>query len=428
MKRTERIHLVAGLVLIVAGVIADAAAGQSSPSNTPTVAFVRVESPAKRMQYLARAEIWRDPGQLTPERLLAGPPLNDKSGVAEAPADRPFPCTFAGPGKTMGGNTPKFSCRTASGETIRVKYSDESTKSINREVFSLVGATRLLWALGFNADPVYPITVECHDCPQNPMSGSGTKAQRLFMAVYQPQFVDPAIVDEPDHQGWRWGELDDAINSLPDGELKARQRQHFDALMLLGVFLQHGDRKPEQQRLACRGMLNLQAGEFRPRDNARGQLAVFFERPGATACDFPDVTVQDIGATFGGAGRTTNATTAKMNLDTWASREIFHGTPDAGRGAPEECHGRLTVSMAAGEGSLGNPRIGESGRVFLLEQLRRLTDDHLRAIFTAARVNQMGLKHSWRDPENGQVYTATDAWVAAFKHKVHQIERRTCAP
>ena len=55
--------------------------------------------------------------------------------------------------------------------------------------------------------------------------------------------------------------------------------------------------------------------------------------------------------------------------------------------------------MAAGEGSLGNPRIGEAGRLFLLNQLRRLTDDHLRALFTAARVEQMSDDHSWRDPE-----------------------------
>jgi hypothetical protein len=48
-------------------------------------------------------------------------------------------------------------------------------------------------------------------------------------------------------QGWRWGELDKAIDSLPSGELRSRQRQHFDALVLLGVLLQHGDRKPEQR-------------------------------------------------------------------------------------------------------------------------------------------------------------------------------------
>ena len=65
-------------------------------------------------------------------------------------------------------------------------------------------------------------------------------------------------------QGWRWGEVDEAIANLPEGPLRARQRTHFDALTLLGVFIQHGDRKPEQQRLECRGALDPRAGEVRP--------------------------------------------------------------------------------------------------------------------------------------------------------------------
>ena len=44
-------------------------------------------------------------------------------------------------------------------------------------------------------------------------------------------------------QGWRWGEVDEAITNLPEGPLRARQRMHFDALTLLAVFIQHGDRK-----------------------------------------------------------------------------------------------------------------------------------------------------------------------------------------
>jgi len=100
----------------------------------------------------------------------------------------------------------------------------------------------------------------------------------------------------------------------------------------------------------------------------------------------------------------------------------------ANPGEPSECRGQLIVSMAAGEGSLGNPRIGEAGRLFLVDQLHRLTDDHLRAIFTPARVEQMGEEHQWRDPDSGMLYTGTEAWIAAFKYKVRQIENRTCTP
>ena len=42
------------------------------------------------------------------------------------------------------------------------------------------------------------------------------------------------MVDGDDaDQGWRWGEVDEAIANLPEGPLRARQRTHFDALTLL---------------------------------------------------------------------------------------------------------------------------------------------------------------------------------------------------
>ena len=83
-------------------------AGQAANAGQPQVAFVQVESKEKRLQYLATAQIWADPGELTPDALLAGPPLEDGSGLEAALDGRPFPCTFAKPGKTMGGNTTKF--------------------------------------------------------------------------------------------------------------------------------------------------------------------------------------------------------------------------------------------------------------------------------------------------------------------------------
>jgi hypothetical protein len=144
---------------------------------------------------------------------------------------------------------------------------------------------------------------------------------------------------------------------------------------------------------------------------------VFVENPGATACDSPAVSLQDLGATFGGAGKRTKGSTAKMNLESWVEKPVFQKS-DSGA----ECHGELTVSMAAGDGSMGDPRIGEAGRKFLLERLQRLTDAHLKAIFSAARVNLMTKDDD--EPSGSTV----DGWVAAFKDKVRQIGQRTCAP
>ena len=77
---------------------------------------------------------------------------------------------------------------TPGGTTIRVKYSDGS-KDGNREIFSAVAAAKLLWALGFVSDPIYPITIDCRDCPANPMSGSGTRARRSYLATFQPELT-----------------------------------------------------------------------------------------------------------------------------------------------------------------------------------------------------------------------------------------------
>ena len=400
------VGLLVGLALATAMATPALLVGQLAKSGEPPVAFVHIGSPEQRLRYLAAAQIWADPGDLTPAALLAGPPLEDGSGVERALDGSPFPCTYAKPGKTLGGNTPKFLCATTAGKTIRLKYTPKG-KSGNKEVFAAVAASRLLWVLGFKSDPIYPIVIDCKGCPDDPMSGDGSKAQRSYLAIYQPEFTEVVMVEDKDDQGWRWAELDRAIDSLPAGEVRSRQRQHFDALMLAAVILQHGDRKPEQQRLACGGPLNLQAGEIR---SGKNDARVFFERAGATACDSPMVTVQDVGATFGGAGKTTSGSTAKMNLESWTDKEVFQS---ASKDEPG-CRGRLTVSMASGDGSLGNPNIGEAGRLFLLERLKRLTDEHLRAIFKAARVEEM------TDD------TGIDAWVAAFKQKVRQIGERTC--
>jgi hypothetical protein len=120
--------------------------------------------------------------------------------------------------------------------------------------------------------------------------------------------------------------------------------------------------------------------------------------------------------------------TSKMNLKAWTNRPIFKPAKPSASGEVPECRGNLTVSMAAGDDSGGDPRIGEAGRAFLQEQLARLTDDHVRALMATARVEQLSDTHEWRDPSTGTTFTGSDAWVAAFKDKVRQITERRCAP
>jgi hypothetical protein len=410
---SARIALVA--LVLTTGVVA----------QVKEIAYVRVAGAPQRLRYLATARIWSDPGNVTPEMVTAGRPLKAQSeGLEAALKGQPLPCDFATPGKDLGGNTPKFACKTPGGTTIRVKYSNGS-KDGNREIFSAVVAAKLLWALGFVSDPIYPITIDCRDCPADPMAGTGSRAKRSYLATFQPETSHLVIVDKDDaDQGWRWGEVDEAIAKLPEGPVRERQRMHFDALTLLGVFIQHGDRKPEQQRLECRGALDTSAGEAQA---GKRDSTVFIERPDGSACNEPVIALQDIGATFGGAGRTSKSS-AKMNLEAWTNRPVFKPAKSDQPGAASECRGNLTVSMAAGDGGRGDPRIGEAGRAFLEQRLLLLTDAHIRALMATARVEKLSESHEWRDPVTGTTHTGSEAWVAAFKDKVRQITQRRCAP
>jgi hypothetical protein len=391
------------------------------------IAFVQVAGAQQRLKYLANAKIWSDPGDVTPEMIKVGRPVKQPSDAFEAALrGAPVPCDFTKPGKDLGGNTPKFACKTPKGTTIRVKYSDGS-KDGNREVFSAVAAAKLLWALGFVSDPIYPINLDCRDCPADPMQGTGQRARRSYLATFQPEVSRLVIVDKDDaDQGWRWGEVDEAIANLPEGELRTRQRTHFDALTLLAVFIQHGDRKPEQQRLECRSALDPSAGDARPLERDDSGAAVFLERPDGSACSEPVIAVQDTGATFGGAGRTSGSN-SKMNLKAWTNRPVFKPAKSSDPGDVSECHGNLTVSMKAGDGGRGDPRIGEAGRAFLQARLLLLTDAHVRALMETARVEKLSESHEWRDPA-GKTHVGAEAWVAAFKDKVRQITERRCAP
>ena len=248
------------------------------------------------------------------------------------------------------------------------------------------------------------------------MTGMGSPGTRRYVAVWQAFWPTPAIISESSlDQGWSWLELDTAIRSLPPGPDRVRQRTYFDALALLGVFIQHGDRKSEQQRLYCAAPADTTAGELStPADD---KPPILFERPGATACSRSAVTIVDAGATFGGAGRTSSDTGAKMNLEEWQRKSVFKES------SRNECHGNLTISMKAGHGE-SNPVISEEGRRFLAEQLQRFTPDHVRAIFRAARVDQLGDPHAPHAAPDAVI----DAWVAAFQDKERQIEARRCQP
>ena len=397
-------------VLVASRIIADA---------TSTDVAAILTSPEARSNYLAHARLWREPGTLSPQDILDGP-RGVFAYTFEDATTETHECTFARPGKELGGETPKFLCRTGDGGTLRVKYWDLETRRGNREVFAMVAATRLLWALGFNAQPALPINIRCLDCPTDPMSGSGPRAARRYLGELQAYPLSgPWILSSLDRdEGWSWQTLDEAIARLPGGPERTQQRAHFDALTLLGVFMQHGDRKPSQHALYCAGSVDVGRGEIRRWEPEAGK-SLLLEPPDASSCAEPAAMIVDAGATFGGGGRLSSAVTAKMNLDQWRGRSVFreHSRPEG------TCRGRLTVSMAAGREGEGDPLISEDGRQFLLQQLQRLTGAHIRALFSAAQVGTLHNGRTATPPEDG-----IDEWVDVFQAKVNEIAAHRCRP
>lgn len=322
-------------------------------------------------------------------------------------------CDFKTPGKEMGGNTPKFGCQITAVESaggdkqtstsditedqpVKVKYG-----ATDNEVFAEIVATRLMGALGYYADAWYPVVVECHGCPENPISGSGAVATRTYpVANIVRKFSWNKMTEiGKDEEGWSWSELDSA-NGRP-----VYQR---DGLKLLAVFMQHSDNKPPQQRLTCHKV------DVDTKTN-----------PPTTTCDKSVMLVQDVGATFGNGGWFTSNTAAKMNIHNWSNKHLWKSAGT--EGAPKACRASLTKSFTA-HGGLNNPAISEDGRRFDAALMCQLTDQQIEALFRASRPFDMP-KYRNKD---GSFKPGVDEnsvireWVAAFKKKREELAQARC--
>ena len=321
------------------------------------------QQPGSRASLIARAQVWA-PTDIPTMNLRVGP------GGADAFApNAAVRCDYVE--KDFEGGSLKFGCRIGGNDVVKVKFGGS-----NGEVYGEVAATRLLWALGFGADRMYPVRVICRGCPDD-IGSPGPDGTR---------FVEPAAIerkiegsDPPgqEHDGWSWNEVD-LIDETRGGATRAQR----DALKLLAAFMQHTDTKPEQQRMVCRD-------------------------PG---CERPFLMLNDVGLTFGRANLFNSNAVAGVNLDEWIASPVWKG--DNG------CVANLTRSFS---GTLKDPVISEEGRQFLARLLAQLSPRQRRDLFEAARVER-------RVTDGGEAGAATvDDWVLAFNKKEAEIEQRRCA-
>lgn len=345
------------------------AAGACATTGTRTSAASQKKIDP-RTAVIERARVWT-PTNVATMDLKMGP-----QGSGSFPFRATITCDYLD--KKLSGRSPKFPCLIDRDDELKVKFG-----GTNGEVYGEVLATRLLWALGFPADRMYPVNVICKGCPAE------------FLGIERPNKesrFDPAVIErkidgaEWGSKGWSWKELDSV-----DGERGGAPRAHRDALKLLAVFMQHSDSKPEQQRIVC---------------------ASKAKWPDPETCTEPLLMISDVGLTFGEATRSNANDRSGVNFEAWKNTPIWKD--EAG------CVGNLPKSFT---GTLSEPAISEAGRQFLADLLMKLSDQQLQDLFDVARV-RLRLRSPGR-VDSG--FSTSAEWVDVFKAKRQQIADRRCA-
>ncbi len=326
-------------------------------------------SPEARLVAIRRAQVWKRTNVPAMD-LKQGPP-----GKGAFDPGATVTCDYVE--KKMSGRSPKFTCKLGPKDEVKVKYGKE-----NGEVYGEVAATRLLWALGYGADRMYPVRVVCKGCPPDPATNSKSKPGEITFdpAAIEREEDGQILETEPD-SGWTWPELD-----LVEETAGGAPRSHRDALKLLAVFIQHTDSKAAQQRLMC----------------APGESLSDHGEP----CLHPFMMINDLGLTFGHANQYNRNSVGSVNFEQWSRAKVWSDT--------KTCTGDLTRSQT---GTLDHPRISEAGRKFLADLLVQLTDAQLRDLFTVAR---------FPERTGGGRPATVDEWMAAFKQKRDEIVNASC--
>ncbi len=210
-----------------------------------------------------------------------------------------------------------------------------------RDMYTEVASTRLLWALGYPAQPAYTTAgVVCHGCPED--DAFRQKGSRRTM-VYVDAMVDRPYPDALELSTWS---VKDVADQVYWKEWPIQKRVYFDGLIVLAGLIHHRSNARQQNSLVC------------------------LARPGSGCA--PDAETfmlfADLGSTFG-------APHAKGQHSSWIEHPAW---ADA-----RSC--RVYLPWKDMPPAASHLQITEAGRRFILERIGRLTDDHLRAVFRAAR-------------------------------------------
>ena len=309
-----------------------------------------------------------------------GAPPVDANGLA-----KPINCVANKDESPGSGTTPKFHCSVAGvtdedGNLIRYKikphFKGQSTDKKNGEIYGEFLSSRFSKALGFFADDAWVADVRCPDCEKS--------LTRSFQGASFSPFQPAAGVELPLARG-----IDVKCNNKDSASLaetlqklsqNSAARAEIDAFKLWLAFIDHGDTKTDNHKLAC--LKSKKNGNTRICEPGE---AVFY--------------VGDMGSTFGFS----SASEKKARLDGWRKKDPI--TVSGGR-------------CTANAKSVGDTNISEGGRKLLADGLQRLLDAEKRDK-TITKVFQAS-RNAERDRPAAE-------WAAEFERKARMIIDARCS-
>lgn len=327
-------------------------------------------SKAERDEYVTRASLWRPESSLNVAAIdfKAGPYEKMKYAPEELVTCSYVPMKEAYEAGKPNGMSPKFKCRDAKGKDFKVKYG-------GGEVMAEVAASWVLTAIGSYSDRMYPVRLNCPDCPSDPF-----RSEKDPGAWEQGQMV--TIEDK----------IGERIEFKPNSGIgfdefhNIQDRVGAEALSGMAQFLSNSDNKAPNQAIACQ-----------KKDVAAGASGA--------VCNNPVVLLQDMGISFGGRGIYHNS---RMNFKKWAKEKVWDD--------PKACVLHLNkthTSSLDGVDSTGRDlhQIGEKARQMMISRLSLLSRAQLIDIFTAARA-------PLREP-----YHTAEEWADLFLSKVEKLRK-----
>jgi hypothetical protein len=309
-----------------------------------------------------------------------GAPPIDQNGVA-----KPLNCVANKDESPGAGTTPKFHCSVAGvtdedGNLIRYKikphFKGQTPDKRNGEIYGEFLSSRFSKALGFFADDEWIADVTCPDCEK-----SLTKSfQGASFSPFQPAAgieLSLARGIDVDCNGKDAAPLAGALQKLAQS---GAPRAEIDAFKLWLAFIDHGDTKTDNHKIAC---LDSKKNSDKTRSCKPGQ-AVFY--------------VSDMGSTFGFS----SSSEKKARLETWSKKN------------PIQVNGGTCSANAK---SVGDTHVSEAGRKLLADNLQRLLDAEQKNK-TITRVFQAS-RNAERDRPPAE-------WAAEFVRKAKTIIDARC--